>query len=456
MSETTTNISKFIVNLSYEEIEKKTVGYAKGAILDTIGVIIGGSNTEASSLLTNFLSKFKENEESTVLGKNSFQTSCLSAALINGFRAHILDYDDIYPKMSGHPSAPLVSAVISLGEKENISGNKFLEAYIAGFEVQSRIAEVIFPEHDKLGWHSTSTTGVMGAAAASAKILGLNVEETNIALGIAGSLACGLRQNFGTMTKPLHSGNASKNGIFSALLASEGITAYENILDAVYGYCKVFSNKDNIDYEKWSKSFGKPIVLSLPNVGIKKYPSCFATHQALDAIFELIREYNFNAEDVELVKCETAPRFLRVLNYHAPNTEIEAKFSMEYCIARAIIDKNLGLEQFTLAKVQDPQVKKLETKVQFTVHPEQKEEEGFGFSSVTVILKDGNHLNKVVANPIGSPISTIEREGLLAKYYDCTKGILSQENIDKSIELLENLEKMDSIKELIPFICIEK
>jgi len=454
MSTTTSNISEFIVNLSFEQIEKQTIEYAKMAILDTVGVAIGGSNTEASALLTKFMSSFGEKQESSILGKDSFQTSCLNAALVNGFRAHVLDYDDIYPKMSGHPSAPLVSAVISLGEKENISGKKFLEAYITGFETQSRLAEVIFPEHDKKGWHSTSTTGAIGAAAVSAKILELNIKETNVALGIAGSLACGLRQNFGTMTKPLHAGNASKNGIFASLLAREGFTAYEDILDATYGYCKVFSGKEDIDYENWSKSFGKPLVLSLPNVGLKKYPSCFATHQALDAVFDLLSNHDFSAKDVAEIKCETAPRFLRVLNYHAPNTEIEAKFSMEYCIARAIIDKKLELAQFTLAKVQDPQVKELEDRVRFTVHPKQQSEEGFGFSSVTVILKNGEHLNKEIINPSGSPINTISREILLAKYFDCTKEVLTQDNVNRSIEYLENLENLSSVKELISVICV--
>ena len=455
MSTTTSNVSEFIVNLSYNKIEKQTISYAKKAILDTIGVAIGGSNTEASTLLTNFIGNFKDKEESSILGKDSFQTSSLNAALVNGFRAHVLDYDDVYPEMSGHPSAPLVSAIISLGEKEEISGEKFLEAYVTGFEIQSRLAEVIFPEHDKKGWHSTSTTGVMGAAAASAKILNLNLEEVNVALGIAGSLACGLRQNFGTMTKPLHAGNASKNGIFASLLAQKGFTAYEDILDATYGYCKVFSGKEDINYEKWSKSFGRPLVLSLPNVGLKKYPSCFATHQALDAILSLLSENDFVYENIKEVRCETAPRFLRVLSYHSPDTEVEAKFSMEYCIARAIIDKKLGLEQFTLAKIQDPQVKELETRIKFIVHPQQQNEEGFGFTSVTVILKNGDHLNKKIVKPSGSPINTITKDALLLKYLDCTKNVLPQHNIDQSLEYLENLEKLDSIKKLISVICVK-
>jgi len=455
MSTTTSSVSKFVINLSFNRIEKQTIEYAKKAILDTIGVAVGGSNTKASSMLDNFIRNFGDKEESSTVGKGSFRTSCLNAALVNGFKAHVLDYDDIYPEMSGHPSAPLVSAIISLGEKEEISGEKFLEAYIAGFEIQSRLAEVIFPEHDKKGWHSTSTTGVMGAAAASAKILNLNLKEVNTALGIAGSLACGLRQNFGTMTKPLHVGNASKNGIFAALLAQKGFTAYEDILDATYGYCKVFSGKEDIDYEKWAKFFGKPLVLSLPNVGLKKYPSCFATHQALDVIFSLLSENNFDYEDIKEVRCETAPRSLRVLSYHSPDTEVEAKFSMEYCIARAIIDKKLGLEQFTIAKIRDPRVKELETKVKFTVHPQQQKEEGFGFSSVTVILKNGDHLKKEVIRPSGSPINTINREALLSKYFDCTQKVLPQNNIDQSLDYLENLEKLDNIKRLTSVICVK-
>lgn len=455
MSTTTSKVSEFIANLSFSRIGTQTIEYSKRAILDTIGVTVGGSNVEASAILAKLINDFKGVKESNTIGKGSFQTTCLDSALVNGFNAHILDYDDIYPEMSGHPSAPLVSAIISLGEKEDISGQEFLEAYIVGFETQSRLAEVMFPDQDKKGWHSTSTTGVMGAAAAAAKILNLNISEINIALGIAGSLACGLRQNFGTLTKPLHSGNASKNGILAALLAQQGFTAYENILDSTYGYCKVFSGKEDIDFQKWSNSFGEPLVLSLPNVGIKKYPSCFATHQALDAIFELLSENDFRQEDIKEIRCETAPRFLRVLNYPNPKTEVEAKFSMEYCIARAVLDRKMGLDQFVMPKVQDPEVIKLGSKVRFTVHPEQKYEEGFGFSSITIILNNGIHLNKIVSNPIGSPINTISREGLLSKYLDVTKNILSQKNIEKSIEYLEDLENLDSIRDLIHLLCVD-
>jgi len=455
MPTTTSKISEFITNLKFDDIEKQTIEFSKKAILDSVGVAIAGSSMDASSLLTKFMARFENSDESSTIGKQSFKTNCLNAALVNGFRSHVLDFDDIYPEMSGHPSAPLVSAIISLGEKENISGAKFLESYIAGFEMQSRLAKAIFPEHDKKGWHSTSTTGVMGAAVASAKILNLNISQINTTLGIAGSLACGLRQNFGTMTKPLHVGNAAKNGIFAALLAREGFTSHDNILDDTYGFCKVFSGKEDIDFEELSNFSGKSLVLSLPNVGVKKYPSCFATHQALDAIFALIADNDFSCNDIKEVKCETPPRFLRVLNYHSPNTEVEAKFSMEYCIARAIIDKKLGLEQFTLGKVKDVQVKDLEQRIKFTVHPDQKKEEGFGFSSVTVILKNGYHLHKNITKPIGSPIDTISRKLLLEKYFDCTKQVLSQESIDKSIEKLESLEKVENIKDLIAIICVK-
>ena len=453
--QTTTRISEFIKNLSFDSIEKKTIEFAKKVILDSIGVTIAGSNTNTSTIMASFMHDFESKAESYVIGKNSIKTSCLNAALANGVAAHAIDYDDIYPEMSGHPSAPLVSAIISLGQRERISGRKFLEAYIAGFEVESKLAATIFPEHDKKGWHSTSTTGVMGAAAASAKILDLDIKDINTTLGIAASLAGGLRQNFGTMTKPLHVGNAARNGIFAALLARKGFSSYDNIIDATYGFCKVFSGKDNFDFIELANSLGNPLELSLPGVGIKKYPSCYATHQALDAIFTFLSNSDFNCEDIEEIRCETAPRFLRVLSYHSPKTEVEAKFSMEYCIARAVIDRRLGLEQFTLKKVNDLQVKNLEKRIKFTVHPQLKNEEGFGFSSVTAILKNGKNLNKTVTRPIGTPVDTISRELLIEKYIDCTKSVLSEHNIKKSIDILENIEEIKNIEELIFVMCKE-
>jgi len=451
--QTTKRISEFVKNLSFDSIEKRTIEIAKKVILDTIGVSIAGSNTTTSAIIANFVHSFEGKAESFVIGKHSIKTSCLDAALVNGVAAHVLDYDDIYPEMSGHPSAPLVSAIISLGERERISGRKFLEAYIAGFEVESKLAAIIFPEHDKKGWHSTSTTGVMGAAVASAKILNLDIREISTTLSIAASLASGLRQNFGTMTKSLHVGNASRNGIFAALLAREGFSSYDNIIDAPYGFCKVFSGKDNFNFIELTNSLGNPLVLSLPGVGIKKYPSCFATHQAIDAVLCLINNYGFSTEDIKEIECKTAPRFLRILSYHSPKTETEAKFSMEYCIARAVIDRRLGLEQFTLKKVNDLQVKNFEKRIKFTIHPQLQNEEGFGFTTVNVLLNNGNKLSETITKPKGTPVTTLSEEELVEKYIECTKSVLSEQNIKKSIDILKNLEKIENIEELISVIC---
>jgi len=449
----TTKISEFVKNLSFANIEKKTIGIVKKVIIDLLGVTIAGSNTNTSTIMANFVHDFDGKEESSILGKHSFKTSCLNAALVNGVSAHALDYDDIYPEMSGHPSAPLISAIISLGEREKISGRKFLEAYIAGFEIESKLAATIFPEQDKKGWHSTSTTGVMGAAVASAKILNLDVKDINTTLGIAASLAGGLRQNFGTMTKPLHVGNAARNGIFAALLAREGFSSYNNIIDATYGFCKIFSGNENFNFIELANSLGNPLELSLPGVGIKKYPSCYATHQAIDAVLYLINNNEFTLNDIEEIECKTAPRFHRVLNYHSPKTENEAKFSMEYCTARVVIDKRLGLEQFTLEKVNDVQVKNFEKRIKFTVHPQLLEEEGFGFTTVVVLLKNGNKLSKSITRPKGTPVTTLSEEELVEKYIECTKTVLSEQHIKKSLDILKNLEKIENIEELILPMC---
>jgi len=451
--QTTTKISEFIKNISFDTIEKRAIENAKKVILDTIGVSIAGSNTTTSAIIGKIVHNFECKAESSIIGKHSIKTSCLNAALVNGVNAHALDYDDVYPEMAGHPSAPLVSSIISLGERENISGKYFLEAYIAGFEVESKLSAIIYPEHTDKGWHSTSTTGVMGAAVASAKILNLDINEISTTLGIAASLASGLRQNFGTMTKPLHVGNASRNGILAALLAREGFSSYDNIIDATYGFCKVFSGKDNFDFIKLTNSLGNPFVLSLPGVGIKKYPSCFATHQAVDAILSLVNNYGFSPEDIKEIECKSSPRFLRTLSYHSPKTETEAKFSMEYCIARVVIDRKLGLDQFSLEKVNDLQVKDLEKKIKFSVHPQLKNEKGFGFTTVDVLLNNGNKLSKTIIRPKGTPVTTLSEEELIEKYIDCTKNVLSEQNIKKSIDILNNLEEIENIEELIAVIC---
>ena len=231
------------------------------------------------------------------------------AALINGVSGHAMDYDDtqlstskeaVYGLLT-HPTTPVLNAAFAMGEKEKISGEAFLLAYIVGVEVECRIADAINPHHYQSGFHSTATIGGLGAAMAVGKILRLKEEALIRTLGIAASMASGLRENFGTMTKPLHAGRAAENGVTAALLAQAGFTSATNILEARRGFFHAMGG--GFDESKIPASLGRPYFMLDPGISIKPYPSGSLSHPAQDLILDLVKEHDLRADDYRVHRC---------------------------------------------------------------------------------------------------------------------------------------------------------
>ncbi|MFQ5933470.1 MAG: MmgE/PrpD family protein, partial [Dehalococcoidia bacterium] len=220
----TESVADFILETRLDDVPGEAIIQAKRAILDTLGVALAGSREEPSRIVLEFVQERGGRATASIVGAG-LRTDCLSAALVNGTMAHALDYDDVNDAMMGHPSAPLVPAVMALAQEVGASGERALEAFLVGFEVECKLGLAVGHSHYVKGWHATSTLGTMGAAASAAKLLGLDKRCTQMALGIAASMAGGMRQNFGTMTKPLHVGHAARSGLLAALLAQKGFTA---------------------------------------------------------------------------------------------------------------------------------------------------------------------------------------------------------------------------------------
>ena len=230
--------------------------------------------------------------EASVFG-HGFGAPAGEAALVNGTSAHALDFDDVNMSMRGHPSVPLLPAVLALGEKIGSSGRELIDAFVLGFEVECKLGRVIGAAHYALGWHATSTLGTLGAAAACARLLRLDMERTQIALGIAASLASGVRQNFGTMTKPLHAGWAARNGVIAATLADRGFTADSAAIEGESGLLHAASGGARLNSRALA-SLGDPWEIVSPGIGVKLYPCCYATHRAIDAALEIVASDVFN------------------------------------------------------------------------------------------------------------------------------------------------------------------
>ncbi len=293
--EATQKIAEFIVGLEYSQIPSPVIEMAKTAITDCIGVTIAGFGDEIGHILTGWLRNEGGNPRCGVIGCG-FKTSPSLAALVTGTAGHALDFDDANLAMHGHPSVPILPVILALGEDKKISGQKALEAYVVGFEVETKVGIATAIPHYLSGWHTTGTLGALGAASAAAKILGLNVERTKMALGIAASLASGLRQNFGSMTKPFHAGHAAWAGLIAAQLASAGFTADANIMETPLGFANVFCGPGKYKFEGAIDKLGNPYgLLELGGLMIKKYPCCAEAHRAIDALLQLIEQKQISA-----------------------------------------------------------------------------------------------------------------------------------------------------------------
>jgi len=451
----TEELATFVYELKFDRIPEEALLWAKDAILDCTGVALAGSQEEAGKIITNYVKEAGGRPEASIFAED-FKTSAANAALANGAMAHALDYDDyVLPNWTGHPTAPMLPAIFALGQRQRISGKEALQAYIVGFEVGGKIGAGLGRGHYELGWHPTAPLGTMGAAAACCKILKLNVEKTRVALGIAASEASGLRQNFGTMTKPLHAGLAARNGLMAALLAEKGFTADGSVLEGPFGFGKVFTAGGKYDPAEMSKGLGKSFLIVEHGVSIKPYPCCAEAHRCLDAIFYLIKEHNPRADDVASVECRTSDMVPQIMIRHRPKTAEEAKFSMEYCMAVALLDRRAGLEQFTTERVVEPRVQELLTRVHY-LHPP----EASGYlnmerypEQVTIKLHDGTVYSHEVFESKGRPGNRMSKAELVDKYRECASGVISRERIDRSLDMLQGLEKLGDIRELMDTLC---
>jgi len=434
----------FIVETSYEQLTKQAIDIAKRSILDFFGVAVAGCEQDSSKIINDYVRGEKSKSEAGVIG-GGFKTSAQLAAWANGTKAHALDYDDF--SLPVHPTAAILPAVLAIGESFRLSGKDVLLSYIVGFEVEMSL-RFGGKHHVEQGWHVTSTWGSIGAAAAVANMLRLDATKARIALGIAASLSGGLRKNFGTMTKPLHAGNAARNGVIAAILAWRGFTADENILSGSLGFFKVFGGEAEHD-EQTDLGLGAEFYIAAYGIGLKPYPSCAATHWAIQAALDLKRRYDIIPTDVVEIECRTSSGVPRILIHHRPKTALEGKFSLEFCVAIALLDGEVTLRQFTDERVREYTVQELMRKVNY-VHPSEMGASLMELNGEVVVkLRDGNVFSCKVDVAKGDRKNPLSWEEVSHKYKECVHPYLSLIDTNKSLDLILNLESIGDISELV-------
>jgi len=447
---TTKRVAEFVVKTGYRQIPQEAVKIAKDAILDCLGCMIAGAKEPPPELVTQYVKELGGKPEAGVITKG-FKTSAPLAALVNGTMAHVLDYDDVAASWWGHPTVVLLPTVFALAEKGKLSGEAILEAYILGFEVGSRVNQGLGIGYYNAGWHATITAGTLATAVAAAKMMKLDTEKVRMALGIAASLTGGLKRNFGTMTKSLHAGMAAHDGIIAASLAKQGFSADDSIFEVPQGYCQIYSQNYNL--EKITQGLGSPFDIISPGLTIKPYPCCRATHLSIDAMLYLIHKHDIKAGDVVEVKCRTAPSVPVMLYYHEPKASLEGKFSLEYCMAVALLDRDVKLAQFEDERVNRSDVQKLLRKVRY-VHPEGVDWTGETrpAAGVTVRLKDGREFSHELRHAKGDPATPLSQEELAAKFRDCAQKVLSSRDTERCLDMITNLESLKNISPLMDIL----
>ena len=459
----TEQFAEFIVETDYQKLPVAAVEAAKRAMLDYIGVTIAGSLESAGRLIAKFVKEMEGAPRAAVVGAG-FRTSPPDAALANGIMAHALDYDDVSTTISEHPVAVhltgvMLSAILPLGEEIRASGRDIIAAYVIGYEVSSQLANAMGPDFgDDLGWHPTASLGTIGAGAAAAKLLKLNLSQTVTALSIAASQASGLRQNFGTMTKPFHIGNAAKSGIVSAILAKNGFTASSDSLEGRFGFCHAFSGGKDYNSNKVWGNGDEPLQVISSGPAVKLYPCCGSTHGALDALFALLQKYNLQSEKVSTIEVSVPFNPPRSLIHFNPKTALEGKFSMQYCLAAALVDRKVGLETFTTKRVQRPEVRRLFDKIKMFREPELEGQPSWEPPEyiVTIKMDNGEIYSERARTPFIAPVQIAAAEDLAKKYRDCAGLVLSERDVEVSLNLIKNLENLTDIIQLTEIIVKEK
>ena len=343
-SRATAGVAEFLVKSRWEDCPPEAVEAARRAILDCLGVMLAGSVEPPARIIQRIAEMEGGTPLATVVGTGR-RTGATWAALANGTAAHALDYDDTNFAMMGHPSAPVLSAALAAGELALADGRSLVHAFLLGFEVETTLAEVVNPPHYYRGWHATCTLGTLGAAAAAAHLLGLDAAQTRVALAVAASQASGLKENFGTMTKPFHAGHAARSGVLAALMAREGWTASEQALEGPQGFFAVLGAGD-LRLEHLA-TLGRPWKILTTGVAVKPYPSCACTHSIIDGARELRERHRLRPDDIREVTVGVHASVPNILIHDRPRTGLEGKFSGVFAAAAALVEEHLGLQTFT-------------------------------------------------------------------------------------------------------------
>src|SRR6266436_3213910 len=458
-------VGQFVLGTKYQDIPQEVIELGKKSILDGLGLALAGSRAESGPISRKYVENLGIRDgKATIIG-SAQKTSPRFAAFINGVSIHADDYDDtqlaaakdrVYGLLM-HPTVPVLPSLLALAEQHGgVSGKDLMLAYHLGVEVECKVAEAISPRHYLDGFHSTGTCGPFGSAAACAKLLGFDLPKILDTFGLVAGQSGGLRENFGTMTKPFQAGHAAESGLASAELVALGWTAAEQILEAERGFFHAFGG--SFDPGAIANRLGKPWTFNLPGISLKPYPSGSLAHPAMTELARLIDVNKVQAAQVETLDVGANHQMRTTLLHHRPKNGLEAKFSMEFCMAILLLRGKAGLGEFSDRIVQRSDVQEMIGRVNFYVDPEA---ESAGYDKMTSLLrihlKDGRTISGRAEFAKGSPSNPMSFDETAAKFRGCAEFAEWPKN--KTENLVNYVKALDSARDVStiwPLLSAEK
>ena len=422
--EVTATLARFIVDTRAGEIPDSMRHEAKRALVNILGCAIGSGRHETVERAVAALRPYFGSPQASLAGRTE-RCDALHAALINGIAAHVLDFDDTHPHAI-HPSAPVWPALLAATEIRRVSGSALLDAFIVGAEVELRIGNAVYPSHYEAGFHATGTCGVFGAAAACARLLGLDAQRTGWALGIAATQSAGLREMFGSDCKSLHPGKAARDGLTAALLAQEYFTSSERGIEAPRGFAHVLAGAR--DFSAIGAGLGSR--WELGSNMYKPFACGLVVHAAIDACIQVHDEHRLQPSEIEHVRVRVNPIVMELTAKAEPRTGLEGKFSVYHACAIALTRGRGGEAEFSDAAVLEPQVVALRHKVEAQPDPAIAMMEAYA----TIRLSDGRVIEKHVASALGSTERPMSDRDLEEKFRALVDGVLPEGPTDRLLQ----------------------
>jgi 2-methylcitrate dehydratase PrpD len=439
-------LGEFACSLTFREVGRDVIDAVKLATVDCVAAILSSRHESVSHAVVTRARRTGPGD-ATVLGWDDVRVVPETAALVNGTMAHATDYDDVSFSMWGHATAPVLPAVLAASEHADLSGPDFLVALLAGLEVEMKLGAAVAPGHYLAGWHATSSIGVFGAAAGAARALSTDSEVVTAALGMAASRAAGLRVNFGSMTKPLHVGFAARDGTEVAFLASAGVTSRPGAIEDPFGFLHVMAGGAH-NLEAMLGILGKPFAIVDPGLSFKLYPSCSDTHVAVDTLLSLMRKQSLDTLDIAAVRVGVTKSVADNLIYHQPETGLEGKFSMEYCLARALQRGTLELNDFTDTAVRDASTRALIHRIEMYVDPAIDERSFCSPATIEITTNRSQAFTETGTTARGHAGRPLEISDLRRKFARCAEGTLSPHETEAAFESLMAIETATSIRDI--------